>query len=170
VTERSPWRSRSPPSDLAAGPGAGHPSLSRQLTGRDTSRTSSASSSSVSRRVNHHTPFQSLVTTDRLLAFLNLTLLPFIVAILFGTATMSAYLRGGGADAHLAAALYVAILDGMTLSFSAIFVWSIRTDERRHTPLPARAARTALARCSIGSVSYVVAIGLALGAPPRRWS
>jgi hypothetical protein len=52
---------------------------------------------------------------------------------------------------------------GWALSFSAIFVWSIRTDERRHTPLPASAALTALARCSIGSVSYVVAIGLALG-------
>jgi hypothetical protein len=86
----------------------------------------------VSPRVNHHTPFQSLVTTDRLLAFLNLTLLPFIVAILFGTATMSAYLRGGGADAHLAAALSVAILDGMGAQLQRHF--RVVDPHRRATP------------------------------------
>ena len=150
--------------DLAvAGPGPGHASLSRQLGDHWPSYIAYVVSFFVIgiTWVNHHTLFTSIATTDRLLLFLNLTLLLFIVAIPFGTATMAAYLRAGGPDAHLAAALYAAILEGMALSFSAIFVWSIRTDERRHTPLPARAARAALVRFSIGSVIYVVAIGLA---------
>jgi len=150
--------------DLAvAGPGPGHAALSRQLGDHWPSYGAYVVSFFVIgiTWVNHHTLFKGLATTDRYLLFLNLTLLLFIVAIPFGTATMAEYLRGGGADAHLAAALYGAILEGMALSFSAIFVWSIRTDERRHTPMAARAARAALVRFSIGSAVYLVAIGLA---------
>jgi uncharacterized membrane protein len=148
--------------DLAVA-GPGHGSLSNQLSDHWPSYAAYVVSFFVIgiTWVNHHTLFKSLATTDRVLLFLNLTLLLFIVAIPFGTATMAAYLRGGGSDAHLAGALYAAILEGMALSFSAIFVWSIRTDERRHIPLPARAARAALVRFSIGSVIYIVAIGLA---------
>jgi uncharacterized membrane protein len=110
--------------------------------------------------VNHHALFQSFTKTDRTLLFLNLVLLLFIVAIPFATSTMASYLRGGGADAHLAAAVYAVVLEGMALSFGAIFVWSIR-QERRHAPLPVGAARTAILRFSIGSLVYVVAIGAA---------
>jgi uncharacterized membrane protein len=116
--------------------------------------------------VNHHALFKSLATVDRLLMFLNLTLLLFIVAIPFGTATMAEYLRGSGADAHLAAALYAAILEGMALSFSAIFVWSTRAEERRHEPLPRGDTRAAIVRFTIGALVYLVAGAVAFVSPP----
>jgi uncharacterized membrane protein len=111
--------------------------------------------------VNHHALFSTLAAIDRLLLFLNLTLLLFIVAIPFGTATMAAYLTEGGADAHLAAALYAAILLGMALSFGAILVWSLGTADRRCDPLPPRTAHHALVRFSFGAVFYLIAIAVA---------
>ncbi len=116
--------------------------------------------------VNHHTIFKSLAMTSRFLLFLNLTLLMFIVAIPFGTTTMAAYLRSGGSDAHLAAALYAAILEGMALAFSAIFIWSIRGDERRTEPLPAGAAGSAILRFTIGVLFYLVACAVAFLSAP----
>ena len=110
--------------------------------------------------VNHHALFKTFAKTDRVLAFLNLLLLMFIVAMPFATATMASYLRGGGADAHLAAALYAAVLEGMGLSFAAVFLWSLRGDRRRER-LPAGAARAAVLRFTAGSLVYAVAIALA---------
>ena len=115
--------------------------------------------------VNHHGLFKTFARTDRTLLFLNLLLLLFIVAIPFATSTMATYLRGGGADAHLAAALYAAVLEGMALSFTAIFAWSIRRD-RRHEPLPAGSARGALVRFSLGSLVYLAAFALAFVSAP----
>ena len=115
--------------------------------------------------VNHHALFKSFAETDRALLFLNLVLLLFVVAIPFATATMADYLRTGGADAHLAAALYASILAGMGLSFGAIFFWSVHGD-RRHEPLPARATRTAILRFGLGSLVYLVAIGVAFASAP----
>jgi uncharacterized membrane protein len=111
--------------------------------------------------VNHHALFTTLAAIDRLLLFLNLTLLLFIVAIPFGTASIAAFLTGGGADAHLAAALYAAILLGMALSFGAILVWSLASAERRHDPLPPDIAHRALVRFSLGAVLYLIAIAVA---------
>jgi uncharacterized membrane protein len=116
--------------------------------------------------VNHHALFRSFATADRTLLFLNLTLLLFIVAIPFATATMATYLRSGDDDAHLAAALYGMVLEGMGLAFAAIFVWSIHRDHRRHEPLPAGTAHAALIRFSIGSLVYLVAIAAAFVSAP----
>jgi uncharacterized membrane protein len=116
--------------------------------------------------VNHHSLFKGIALVDRTLLFLNLTLLMFIVAIPFGTATMAAYLRGANADAHLAAALYAAILECMGLSFTAIFLWSIRANERRYEPLSSHAARRALTRFGLGSLAYLVAIAVAFVSAP----
>jgi uncharacterized membrane protein len=153
--------------DLAVA-GPGHGSLAHQLSGHWPSYAAYVVSFYVIgiTWVNHHTLFKSFATTDRTLLFLNLTLLLFIVAIPFGTATMAAYLRGGGTDAHLAAALYAGVLEGMALSFSAIFVWSIRNDERRHEPLPTGTVKRALLRFSIGALVYLVAIAVAFVSAP----
>src|SRR5450631_940604 len=69
--------------------------------------------------VNHHALFTSFSRADRSLMFLNLLLLLWIVAIPFATSTMATYLRTGGGDAHLAAAVYSAVLEGMSLSFAS---------------------------------------------------
>jgi uncharacterized membrane protein len=115
--------------------------------------------------VNHHDLFKAFARVDRTLLFLNLSLLMFIVAIPFATSTMASYLRTGGADAHLAAALYAAVLEGMGLSFGAIFAWSVRSDNR-HDPLSPEAVRTVGLRFGLGSILYLFAIGLALLSAP----
>jgi uncharacterized membrane protein len=115
--------------------------------------------------VNHHALIDTFAKVDRKLLFLNLLLLLFIVAIPFATSTMATYLREGGTDAHVAAALYGAVLEGMGLTFGAIFVWSLRRD-RRVVPLPAEAVRTAVLRFGVGGIAYLVAIGVAFVSAP----
>ena len=121
--------------------------------------------------VNHHALVDTFVKVDRKLLFLNLVLLLFVVAIPFATSTMATYLRGGGDDAHLATALYGVVLEGMGVSFAAIFVWSLRRG-RRAVPLPEDAVRTAVLRFGVGSIAYLVAIGVAFlsarSAPLRK--
>lgn len=115
--------------------------------------------------VNHHALVDTFVKVDRKLLFLNLVLLLFVVAIPFATSTMATYLRGGGDDAHLATALYGVVLEGMGVSFAAIFVWSLRRG-RRAVPLPEDAVRTAVLRFGVGSIAYLVAIGVAFLSAP----
>src|SRR5262245_15045180 len=115
--------------------------------------------------VNHHSLFRSMAQVDRVLLFLNLLLLSFIVAIPFGTATMAAYLTGDRADAHLATALYAGILEGAALSFTAIFIWSVRRPERRHEPFPPEDVVPAVLRFGLGVLVYLVAMALAFVSP-----
>jgi len=110
--------------------------------------------------VNHHALFKTFARTDRTLLFLNLTLLLFVVAVPFGTSTVAQYLRDGGSDAHLAAALYAAIFLGAAVSFNAIFAWSLR-DGNRHTPLPPGTERAALLRFGVGGFVYLAALVVA---------
>jgi uncharacterized membrane protein len=155
--------------DLAVpGPGHGNGSLTDQLRAHWPSYAAYVVSFLIIgvTWVNHHSLFKSFAAIDRTLLFLNLMLLMFIVAIPFGTSTMAAYLRHGGADAHVAAALYAAILEGAALSFVAIFAWSLRDDARRHTPLPPDEARRALVRFGIGTLVYLATIVVAFISAP----
>jgi len=145
-----------------SGPGHGNPSLSHQLRDHWPAFAAYVISFFVIgiTWVNHHALLKSVARADRTLLFLNLLLLMFIVAIPFATSTMATYLRRGGADAHLAAALYAAVLEGMGLSYSAVFVWSLR-GQNRHEPLPPGAARAEALRFGLGGVAYLVAIAVA---------
>jgi uncharacterized membrane protein len=149
------------------GPGPGHAPLADQLRRQWPSFAAYAVSFFVIgiTWVNHHDLLKSFARVDRALLFLNLLLLLFIVAIPFATSTMAAYLREGGTDAHLAAALYAAVLEGMGLSFAAIFAWSIRGTNRR-VPLSAAAARVTGARFGLGAIVYLVAIAVAFISAP----
>jgi len=110
--------------------------------------------------VNHHTLFKNFAEIDRTLLFLNLLLLFFVVAIPFATSTNAAYLRVGGHDASLAAALYQGVFVGMSLSFAGLFWCGIR---RGHTKVAfsPESARRATIRFGIGNVAYLAAIGIA---------
>jgi uncharacterized membrane protein len=115
--------------------------------------------------VNHHALFKTLIQIDRTVLFLNLLLLLFVVIIPFATSTMATYLRAGGSDAHLAAALYGFVLEGMSLSFGSIFVWSIRRGHIRQELNPAD-ARKAILRFGFGNTVYLVAAGIAFLSAP----
>jgi uncharacterized membrane protein len=105
--------------------------------------------------VNHHVRVSTIVRVDRTLMFLNLLLLMFIVLIPFATATMATYLTSGKQDSHVAMALYAVVLEGMSLSFSAIFEWSLH-EGRTYIVIPADQHRSARLRNSVGSIVYLV--------------
>src|SRR5215472_756897 len=115
--------------------------------------------------VNHRAVVKTMAVVDRLLLYLNLLMLLFVVLIPFATATMAAYLTAGNADAHVAMALYGVVFDAMGLSFAALFGWTLH-EGRTHHPLPAEARRAAWLRFSVGSFVYVIAIAVAFVSAP----
>ncbi|MGI8562623.1 MAG: TMEM175 family protein [Candidatus Dormibacter sp.] len=115
--------------------------------------------------VNHHALVRNIAVVDRTLLFLNLGLLLFVVLIPFATGTMAEYLTSGDQDAKVATALYGAVFEGMSVSFAAIFAWSLR-EGRTHRPVPQEARRTAWWRFTIGGLVYLLAIGVAFISAP----
>ncbi len=116
--------------------------------------------------VNHHTLLARFVAVDRTLLFLNLLLLMFITVIPFPTALFAQYLRAGGRDSHVAAALYGVVMEGMGLSFSAMFSWGGRHPELLHEALGPALHRRAMRQFGLGSVVYLFTIALAFVSAP----
>jgi len=148
-------------------PGPGHGPLARQLVGHWPSFAAYLVSFLTIGIiwVNHHALFKNFSEIDRTLLFFNLSLLFFVVSIPFATATIAAYLSRGGADASLAAALFQAVFEGMSLSFGLVFWWAIRREHLKIALTPA-GARSAIIRFGAGNVAYAAAIGIAfLNAP-----
>jgi uncharacterized membrane protein len=114
--------------------------------------------------VNHHTLFNNVAHVDRPLLFLNLLLLFFVVSIPFVTTMIADYLREGGPDASVAAAIYEGVFVGMGVSFGVLLWWTIR-HEHLKTSLPPGAVRTAVIRFGIGNVAYIAAVGIAFASP-----
>ncbi|HEV2309423.1 MAG TPA: TMEM175 family protein [Acidimicrobiia bacterium] len=142
--------------------GPGHGSLAHQLANRWPAFAAYAVSFATIGIiwVNHHGVFRSFAAIDRVLVFLNLLLLFFVVLIPFATTTLADFLRGGGSDAHLAAAIYALVLELMSVAFFLVFWYPIRHGLLEH-PLPPESERTAVVRFCFGLLGYAVAIGLA---------
>jgi uncharacterized membrane protein len=146
--------------------GPGHGSLSHQLTHAWPSWLAYAISFFTIGViwVNHHALFHSIEHVDRVLVYINLVVLFFVVAIPFATGTMATYLQSGGQDAKLATAMYCGVIEAMGLASAALLVWSQRKGYMRVTALPAD-RRHATLRFSAGSGAYIVAIGVAFVSP-----
>jgi uncharacterized membrane protein len=115
--------------------------------------------------VNHRSLFSGLARVDRVLLFLNLLLLLFVVAIPFTTATLAQYLRAGGSNAHVAAALYGAVMTAMGVSFTLIFAWALHRGLMVESMTP-RARSTAQLRCGLGTLVYIIATGVSFLSAP----
>jgi uncharacterized membrane protein len=115
--------------------------------------------------VNHHAMFKNFSEIDRTLLFVNLLLLFFVVAIPFTTSTIAAYLRAGGADASLAAAMYQGVFECMSISFTLLFWWAIRRGHLKGE-LTGQQARRATIRFGIGNLGYIAGIGIAFISAP----
>ncbi len=115
--------------------------------------------------VNHHALMANVASVDRILLFVNLVLLLFVVFIPFATSTMAVYLTANDQDAHVAMALYAAAFEGMGLSFAAIFAITMREGRTVHK-VPRAVQRAAWLRFSPGTVAYLVAIAVAFVSPP----
>ena len=114
--------------------------------------------------VNHHSLFDLMRHVDRPLLFLNLLLLSFVVAIPFATSTLAEYLRVPGASGTTAGVLYAGVMEGMSLSFTVIFVHALRSDLLTTAPPPAE-RRVAVLRFGLGSVAYLVVLLLSFISP-----
>lgn len=114
--------------------------------------------------VNHHSLFDLMRRVDRPLLFLNLLLLSFVVAIPFATSTLATYLRVPGSSGTTAGVLYAGVMEGMSLSFTVIFVHALRSDLLTTAP-PPEERRVAVLRFGLGSVAYLVVLLLSLVSP-----
>jgi uncharacterized membrane protein len=110
--------------------------------------------------VNHHTLVSNVVVVTRVLLFLNLVLLLFVVLIPVATGTMADYLASGGFDAKLAVALYGVVLTGMSVGFSSIAEWSLRPGRTR-VPVPRDKWWAARLRFMSGGLVYLLITGFA---------
>lgn len=115
--------------------------------------------------VNHHALFRNFARIDRTLLFLNLLMLFFVVTIPFATALMAAYLTRGGSDASQAAAIYLGVFEGMSISFAGLFWWAVRREHWKIAMTPAQ-ARSASIRFGIGNIGYIAAIAIAFVSAP----
>ena len=111
--------------------------------------------------VNHHVLVRSIVVVDRMLLFLNLVLLLFVVLIPFATATVADYLTKNTWDANVAMALYGGVFLGLSIGFGSIFEWTLH-GQRVYQPLPPERHWAARLRFVGGGLVYVVAILVAL--------
>jgi TMEM175 potassium channel family protein len=111
--------------------------------------------------VNHHVLVRQITQVDRTLLFLNLMLLLFVVLIPFGTATAADYLPHNSPSARLAMGLYAGIFLGMSISFGAIFEWTLH-GQRVYQPLPPEEQWRARIRFVGGGLVYVVAVVVAV--------
>jgi uncharacterized membrane protein len=115
--------------------------------------------------VNHHTLIGRFRRADRTLLFLNLVLLLFVVLIPFATSTMAVYLLANDSDAHMAAAFYAAVLEGMAIGFMSIFVLALRQAHEDKDD-DARSHMRALVRFGFGGMVYLLAIAVAFVSAP----
>ena len=115
--------------------------------------------------VNHHMLLSNIVVVTRMLLFLNLVLLLFVVLIPVATGTVGDYLSGGGFDAKVAVAVYGIVLTGMSVGFSGIAEWSLG-EGRTRVPVPPDGRWAARLRFMSGGPVYLVVVGLAFISAP----
>ena len=116
--------------------------------------------------INHHRALERLQSTDHTLLVLNLFLLMSVVTLPFATQLVATYLRGGGADAELATAVYSGAFALMGTTFLGLNYAMLATRTHLlHERMDEQLRRSVLFRGSIGVVPYFVAIGLAVVSP-----
>jgi uncharacterized membrane protein len=115
--------------------------------------------------VNHHALVSNLAAVSRLLLFLNLVLLLFVVMVPFATATVAEYLAHGGFDAKVAVAVYGIVLEGMSVGFALMLEWSLG-EGRTHVAVPPGRRWAVRLRFTSGGLAYLVVIGGAFLSAP----
>jgi len=114
--------------------------------------------------VNHHAVFDRVRAVDRAVLFANLALLLFVSVIPFPTRLVAEFLTRT-ADARAAVAVYSAVMLGMALSYTALWLVITREAGLLHAHLDRAAQRAAIRRFGIGCAVYLGTIGLAFVHP-----
>jgi len=115
--------------------------------------------------VSHHSMFERIATVDRRLLFLNLLLLLGIAFLPFPTSLLAQYIREGGENASISAAIYSATMCLIGVVF--FFMW-VHLERRPHLlveGITAEQIRRAETRGLVGPIVYGLTIGLAFISP-----
>ena len=112
--------------------------------------------------VSHLRLFRLVEDVDGPLLFLNLALLLSVVLIPFGASTMASYVTRSGAQSHVAAALFAAILVLMGITFGALYTL-VHRRALRSTWTSTR--RWSTLRAMVGLVVNIAAFGVAFISP-----
>jgi uncharacterized membrane protein len=115
--------------------------------------------------VNHHALISNIATVSRLLLFLNLVLLLFVVMVPFATSTVADYLAHSSFDAKVAVAVYGVVLEGMSLGFASMLEWSLG-EGRTHVAVPPGRRWAVRLRFTCGGLAYLLVIGGAFLSAP----
>lgn len=111
--------------------------------------------------VSHHSMFERIAAVDRGLLFINLLLLLGIGFLPFPTALLANYVREGGANSHVAAAVYSANMVGIGIAFAGMWAYLARRPWLLVEGIPVERVRTAFHRSLVGPIVYGLTIGLA---------
>ena len=116
--------------------------------------------------LNHHYLLGLARAVDRRLAFYNLLLLLFIVAIPYATATFADYALSSGEDARTAVLVYAGVMEGMAISRFLMLLHILRGG-LSISSVPPDQTRKLLARYGLAVVTFPVfaALSISLGAP-----
>ncbi|HEU5302410.1 MAG TPA: TMEM175 family protein, partial [Acidimicrobiia bacterium] len=116
--------------------------------------------------VSHHSMFERIAIVDRGLLFLNLTLLMGIAFLPFPTALLAEYVREGGANSHVAAAIYSAVMALIGLAFVAMWRHLLRNPDLLVEGIPRERIEIAIKKSMVGPIVYTASIGLAFISAP----
>jgi len=116
--------------------------------------------------VNHHGLINRIAVVDRTLLFINLLLLLFVAAIPWATNLFAEYLKEGGRDSHIAAAVYSANALCVALAFNLFWVRILRDRRRLHQSIDPEVARGQARRFGFGILVYALAVGVSFISAP----
>jgi uncharacterized membrane protein len=111
--------------------------------------------------VNHHVLVRTIEAVDRMLLFLNLVLLLFVVLIPFATTTVAEYRLADSTDGRVSVAVLSGVFLGMSIGFGSVFEWTLH-GERTSQPLAPERHWPARIRFAGGALVYLADIGIAL--------
>jgi uncharacterized membrane protein len=111
--------------------------------------------------VSHHSMFDRIARVNRGLLFVNLTLLMGIAFLPFPTGLLAEYVREGGQNSHIAAAVYSTTMVVIGLAFTGMWAHLHARPHLLIDGIPEGGIRTALHRSLVGPAVYALTIGLA---------
>jgi TMEM175 potassium channel family protein len=115
--------------------------------------------------VSHHSMFERIAQVDRGLLFVNLGLLLGIAFLPFPTALLASYVRDGGSNAQIAAAIYSATMASIGLVFVGMWYYLYRRPHLLVDGIEPALLRRSIRRSWASPIVYGASIGLAFVNP-----
>jgi uncharacterized membrane protein len=115
--------------------------------------------------VSHHSMFERIAQVDRGLLFVNLGLLLGIAFLPFPTALLASYVRDGGSNAEVAAAIYSATMAAIGVAFVCMWYHLYRRQHLLIDGIDPALLRRSINRSWVSPIVYGASIGLAFISP-----